>query len=177
MVTAALPPQMRTRSRLDNQNTQLKIKASGRRKTLANWLGFKRRARRRSKSAKAVIKRCVAERQEKALKKSSSSGLFKAMKPTDKWLKRLRRSLLADEGGLSFFAVMCGCWWPCGGLRRSGAVQAKRLRVRVQQTQGCVVAVPFFFSRTSLHDLCDESPGAGRGPARPRAKTRRLSRG
>ena len=34
-----------------------------------------------------------------------------------------------------------------------------------------------FFSRTSLHDLCDESPGAGRGPARPRAKTRRLSRG
>ena len=32
-----------------------------------------------------------------------------------------------------------------------------------------------FFSRTSLHDLCDESPGAGRGPARPRAKTRRLS--
>ena len=27
-----------------------------------------------------------------------------------------------------------------------------------------------FFSRTSLHDLCDESPGAGRGPARPRAK-------
>ena len=33
------------------------------------------------------------------------------------------------------------------------------------------------FSRTSLHDLCDESPGAGRGPARPRAKTRRLSRG
>jgi hypothetical protein len=25
-----------------------------------------------------------------------------------------------------------------------------------------------FFSRTSLHDLCDESPGAGRGPARPR---------
>ena len=41
--------------------------------------------------------------------------------------------------------------------------------------QGCVVAVPFFFSRTSLHDLCDESPGAGRGPARPRAKTRRLN--
>ena len=34
-----------------------------------------------------------------------------------------------------------------------------------------------FFPRTSLHDLCDESPGAGRGPARPRAKTRRLSRG
>ena len=33
-----------------------------------------------------------------------------------------------------------------------------------------------FFSRTSLHDLCDESPGAGRGPARPRAKTRRLSK-
>ena len=27
-----------------------------------------------------------------------------------------------------------------------------------------------FFSRTSLRDLCDESPGAGRGPARPRAK-------
>ena len=54
--------------------------------------------------------------------------------------------------------------------------QAKRPRVRVQQTQGCVAAVPFFF-RTSLHDLCDESPGAGRGPARPRAKTRRLSCG
>jgi len=35
---------------------------------------------------------------------------------------------------------------------------------------------PFFF-RTSPHDLCDESPGAGMGPARPRAKTRRLSRG
>ena len=86
--------------------------------------GFKRRARRRSKSAKAVIKRCVAERQEKALKKSSSSGLFKALRPTDKWLKHLRRSLLADEAGLSIFAVMCGCWWPCGGLRRSGAVRA-----------------------------------------------------
>ena len=27
-----------------------------------------------------------------------------------------------------------------------------------------------FFPRTSLHGLCDESPGAGRGPARPRAK-------
>ena len=28
-----------------------------------------------------------------------------------------------------------------------------------------------FFPRTSLNDLCDESPpGAGRGPARPRAK-------
>ena len=27
-----------------------------------------------------------------------------------------------------------------------------------------------FFPRTSLHDLCDESPGAERGPARPRAK-------
>ena len=26
-----------------------------------------------------------------------------------------------------------------------------------------------FFSRASLHDLCDESPGAGRGPAKPRA--------
>ena len=59
--------------------------------------GFKRRARRRSKSAKAVIKRCVAERQETALNKSSSSGLFKAMKPTDKWLKHLRRSLLSHD--------------------------------------------------------------------------------
>ena len=49
------------------------------------------------------------------------------------------------------------------------ATMRKRLRVCVQQTQGCVAAVPFF-SRTSLHDLCDESPGAGRGPARPRAK-------
>ena len=64
------------------------------------------------------------ERQEEALKKSSSSGLFKALKPTDKWLKHLRRSLLANEAGLSIFAVMCGCWWPCGGLRRSGTIRA-----------------------------------------------------
>ena len=93
--------------------------------------GFKRRARRRSKSAKAVIKRCVSERQEKALKKSSSSGLFKAMKPTDKWLKRLRRSLLADEGGLSFFAVMCGCWWPCGGSLGYGGLLGGGTRARL----------------------------------------------
>ena len=49
----------------------------------------------------------------------------------------------------------------------SGLVSSQSAFVFEFVDQGCVAAVPFF-SRTSLHDLCDESPGAGRGPARPR---------
>ena len=136
--------------------------------------GFKRRARRRSKSAKAVIKCCVTERQEKALKKSSSSGLFKAMKPTDKWLKRLRRSLLADEGGLSFFAVMCGCWWPCGGLRRSGAVRACVCGYEAGPDE---VTTHFVLGADKSGKQCPAAADASKAPSRPRSADSRLCGG
>ena len=59
----------------------------------------------------------------------------------------------------------------------SGLVSSQSAFVFEFVDQGCVAAVPFF-SRKSLRDLRVESPGAGRGPARPRPvsrKTRRLN--
>ena len=52
--------------------------------------------------------------------------------------------------------------------------QAKRPRVRVQQTQGCVAAVPFFFPRIAARPL-RRVPWGGEGSRKTARKTRRLS--
>ena len=51
--------------------------------------------------------------------------------------------------------------------------QAKRLRVRVQQTQGCVAAVPFFFPHIAARPL-RRVPWGGEGSRKTARKTRRL---
>ena len=87
----------------------------------------------------------------------------------------LRRSSLAAALGQDSSTRRCS-----GTLMMSSlwvGSQAKRLRVRVRGSR-LRGGGSLFFSRKSLHDLRVESPGAGRGPARPRPvsrKTRRLN--
>ena len=70
------------------------------------------------------VRVAAAARRELDLKGSSSAALVRALKPKKSWLKSLARSQLANEAGLSIFALMAGVFWPCCGVRVRGATRA-----------------------------------------------------
>jgi len=114
------------------------------------------RARARTARAKRVISAVVAERQAADLAGSASAALFAELAPTPRWIGELRRSINADDEGLSVFALMAGVFWPCSAVRARGG----RPRRCACGYAGGDLAVHFCFGDAGDGAACTVAVGA-----------------
>ena len=84
---------------------------------------FHQAKRRAGQWARRRVTRIVNAERKQAMKKAmlgSSGSVYKALRPSRKWLESVVFEGGADAASASVPALICGCFWPCTAIRPMG---------------------------------------------------------